>query len=298
MTGQLAAGAPPASAKRVWAAVATTLLVLAVAVIGGLLSSPSGGTPLIFVERLSSAISDFLSRAGGSVWWVYAFLLGVVAAFNPCGFALLPSYLGLYLNDQKTTDESLPARVRRSLSVSAVVAGSFTLLFGVMGALFSLAASPIVRSLPWAGLGVGVVLILAGGVILAGKPVGSTFPQQVAGRVGRHASRSGIRGYAAFGLAYGLASLGCALPLFLALLGTAVAAGGPWTAAEAFALYGAGMATTLGLLTLAAALISFGILARVRGVGRFVSGLGAVLLLASGGYVVYYWLTAGRVLLT
>ncbi len=265
MTGQLAAGAPPASAKRVWAAVATTLLVLAVAVIGGLLSSPSGGTPLIFVERLSSAISDFLSRAGGSVWWVYAFLLGVVAAFNPCGFALLPSYLGLYLNDQKTTDESLPA---------------------------------IVPSLPWAGLGVGVVLILAGGVILAGKPVGSTFPQQVAGRVGRHASRSGIRGYAAFGLAYGLASLGCALPLFLALLGTAVAAGGPWTAAEAFALYGAGMATTLGLLTLAAALISFGILARVRGVGRFVSGLGAVLLLASGGYVVYYWLTAGRVLLT
>jgi hypothetical protein len=58
------------------------------------------------------------------------------------------------------------------------------------------------------------------------------------------------------------------------------------------------VATTLGLLTLAAALISFGILARVRGVGRFVSGLGAVLLLASGAYVVYYWLTAGRVLLT
>jgi cytochrome c-type biogenesis protein len=205
---------------------------------------------------------------------------------------------GLYLNDRTTMDVSLPARVRRSLAVSAVVAGSFTLLFGVMGALFSLAASPIVRSLPWAGFGVGVVLIHAGGVILAGKPVGTTISQQVAGRVGRHASRSGIRGYAAFGLAYGLASLGCALPLFLALLGTAVAAGGPWTAAEAFVRYGAGMATTLGLLTLADALVSFGVLARVRGVGRFVSGLGSVLLLASGTYVVYYWLTAGRVLLT
>jgi hypothetical protein len=30
---------------------------------------------------------------------------------------------------------------------------------------------------------------------------------------------------------------------------------------------------------------------------RFVSGFGAVLLLASGAYVAYYWLTAGRLLL-
>jgi hypothetical protein len=40
-----------------------------------------------------------------------------------------------------------------------------------------------------------------------------------------------------------------------------------------------------------------GILGRVRGAGRFVSGFGAVLLLASGAYVAYYWLTAGRLLL-
>jgi hypothetical protein len=43
--------------------------------------------------------------------------------------------------------------------------------------------------------------------------------------------------------------------------------------------------------------LSFGILARVRTVGRVVSAVGGVLLLASGAYVVYYWLTAGRFLL-
>ncbi len=116
--------------------------------------------------------------------------------------------------------------------------------------------------------------------------------------MGPSAGRSGIRGYAAFGLAYGLVSLGCALPLFLALLGTAVAAGGPWTAPVAFALYGVGMATVLGVLTLTTGIASFAVLGRVRGVGRFVSGLGAVLLFASGAYVVYYWLTAGRLLLS
>ena len=288
-------GARTASRRRIWA-VAVTVLVLGVAVTAGLLSSPEGGTPVIFVERISSAISSLTSGAGSSVWWVYAFLLGIVAAFNPCGFALLPAYLGLYLNEGNT-GKSFAARTRRSLAVSAVVAVAFTLLFGVTGALFSLASSLIVRLLPWVGLGVGVLLIIAGGMSLGGRSLGLVTAQQVASKVGRDATSPGTRGYAAFGLAYGLASLGCALPLFLALLGTAVAGGGTWSAVVAFALYGVGMATTLGVLTLAAGIVSFGILARLRGVGRFVSGLGAVLLLASGAYVVYYWLTAGRFLL-
>ena len=283
------------SRRRIWAAV-VTVLVLGVAVTAGLLSSPEGGTPVIFVERISSAISSLTSGAGSSVWWVYAFLLGIVAAFNPCGFALLPAYLGLYLNEGNIR-KSFTARTRRSLAVSAVVAVAFTLLFGVTGALFSLASSLIVRLLPWVGLGVGVLLIIAGGMSLGGRSLGLDTAQQVASKVGRDATISGTRGYAAFGLAYGLASLGCALPLFLALLGTAVAGGGTWSAVVAFALYGVGMATTLGVLTLAAGIVSFGILARIRAVGRLVSGLGAVLLLASGAYVVYYWLTAGRFLL-
>src|SRR6266545_4980243 len=274
-------GARIESRRRIWAVVVTAL-VLGVAVTAGLLSSPEGGTPVIFVERISSAISSLTSGAGSSVWWV---------------FALLPAYLGLYLNEGNT-GKSFAARTRRSLAVSAVVAVAFTLLFGVTGALFSLASSPIVRLLPWVGLGVGVLLIIAGGMSLGGRSLGLDTAQQVASKVGRDATSSGTRGYAAFGLAYGLASLGCALPLFLALLGTAVAGGGAWSAVVAFALYGVGMATTLGVLTIAAGVVSFGILARLRVVGRFVSGLGAVLLLASGAYVVYYWLTAGRFLLT
>ena len=79
-------------------------------------------------------------------------------------------------------------------------------------------------------------------------------------------------------------------------MGTAVSAGGPWSAVVAFGLYGIGMATTLGVLTLVAGIVSFGVLIRVRALGRFVSVLGSVLLLVSGAYVVYYWLTAGRFL--
>ncbi len=289
-----AAAASP-SRSRVVLAGAVTLLVLAIAVFAGLSSSTSGGAPVIFVDRISSAISGWASRAG-HLWWVYAFVLGAVAAFNPCGFALLPAYLGLYLRDG-VTSSGVGERLSRSIRVAVTVGATFTALFGAVGAVFELGSALIVRSLPWVGLGVGVLLILIGGLALSGRHITSSVPQRLASRVGRQAGASGMLSYAAFGFAYGAASLGCTLPLFLALLGTASAASGRWSAIIAFVLYGAGMASVLAVLTVAAGVVSFGILGRVRAVVRVVAVVGASLLLLSGGYVVYYWLTAGRLIL-
>src|SRR5919198_3240243 len=89
------------SRRRVLLAGAATFLVLAVAVVAGVTSPTTGGTPVIFVDRVSSTISGWASRAG-EIWWAYAFALGAVAAFNPFGFALLPAYLGMYLRDSVT----------------------------------------------------------------------------------------------------------------------------------------------------------------------------------------------------
>ncbi|HEY3214357.1 MAG TPA: cytochrome c biogenesis protein CcdA [Actinomycetota bacterium] len=285
------------SARRTVLAGALTALVLAVAVIAGLTSPTTGGTPVIFVERISSAISNAASRAG-EVWWVYAFALGAVAAFNPCGFALVPAYLGLYLRDD-VTRSGLGARLSRSVAVAVVVGATFTVLFGAVGAVFEIGSAPIVRSLPWVGLGVGVVLVLTGGLVLSGRHIGmGGAPQRLATRIGKGASNSSLLGYAAFGLAYGAASLGCTLPLFLALMGTAAATSRLYGAAVlAFVLYGAGMAASLAVLTLVAGLVSFGIFERVRTFVRIVTPLSAGLLLLSGAYVIYYWLTAGRLLL-
>jgi cytochrome c biogenesis protein CcdA len=277
-------------------ATVTTALVLMIAVTAGLASPTDGGAPVIFVNRLSSAIGDAITGAGGALWWTYAFLLGAVAAFNPCGFALLPAYLGMYLGEADRKSSSVASRTRRSLTIAATVATAFTVLFGAMGAVFEVASSVIVRSLPWAGLGIGIVLILVGGMSLAGRSVGRGLPERVAGAIGRGANERGMRGYAVFGVAYGVASLGCTLPLFLALTGTAVASAGTGAAALAFLLYGAGMAAALGLVTVVAGIVTFGVIGRLRPITRFVAGAGSALLLLAGAYVVYYWLSAGRLL--
>ena len=106
MSGSVSARATGVSRARVWVAVGLTSAVLVLAVTAGLLASPTGGTAVIFVERLSSTINALVAGTGSRVWWVYAFSLGVVAEFNPCGFALLPAYVGLYLYEEQTSRAS------------------------------------------------------------------------------------------------------------------------------------------------------------------------------------------------
>jgi hypothetical protein len=61
-------------------------------------------------------------------------------------------------------------------------------------------------------------------------------------------------------------------------------------------LYALGMGSVVLVLTVLVAIVGAGVFARVRGAGRILQPLGAVLLLATGGYILYYWLSAGGIL--
>jgi len=56
------------------------------------------------------------------------------------------------------------------------------------------------------------------------------------------------------------------------------------------------MGAVVAVMTVLVALFGRGVLARVRGVGRVFQPVSAALLLATGGYIVYYWLSAGGIL--
>ena len=58
---------------------------------------------------------------------------GAIAAFNPCGFAMLPAYLALFLGEPA----GRRAAVGRALGVGAAVTVGFVLVFGIAGMLIS-----------------------------------------------------------------------------------------------------------------------------------------------------------------
>ena len=63
-----------------------------------------------------------------------AFALGMLALLNPCGFALLPAYLGMFLglNDGSEKKSTLRA-LNRAQIVGLSMSAGFLLVFGVLG---------------------------------------------------------------------------------------------------------------------------------------------------------------------
>lgn len=273
------------------------LVALVGAVLVALIYRP-GLEGLFGAESFSSTAANFLAGAGAIVPLGYAFGAGMVSAVNPCGFALLPTYLGLYLGSDESSGLAPPIsrRLLRGLEISFTVTLSFVVLFGLVGVALSLTTSAVGAYFRWIGLGVGVLLVLTGGAMLAGRHIYLGAAQRLGGRLGARAAQRGIRAYAAYGLAYGACSLGCTLPVFLAVVASSLVTAGPAAAMVQFVLYALGMGFVLSVLTLSAAVLKHAAFRGVRRLGGYVEPLGAVLLLVTGGYVIYYWLTLGGLL--
>ena len=277
------------------------LITLAVVAIASIATGAGVGPVTGGIESLSSSSATALGRLVAAAPLGYAVGAGMVAAFNPCGFALLPSYLGLYLGssyDDAPSRQGIGSRLANALLIGGTVSISFVLLFGLAGIVLSLAAATITRSLPWVALAVGVVLVFTAGRVLAGAPLYAGFGEELAARIGARTQQVGIPGYFAYGLAYGLASLSCTLPIFLAVVGSALARSGFVAGALQFVLYALGMGVVMGALTLGVALFKQGTVRWARTVLPYVQPLSAVLLLVAGAYIVYYWLTVGGLLRT
>lgn len=289
--------------RRPIALVPATLAVLAalgLAVVGAFLTTdPTSGVNTA-IEGLSSGSSGLLASLGNLLPLGFAFAAGMVSAVNPCGFVLLPAYLGVFLGEENGQQSiGTAGRVRRGLVVGGTLTIGFVLLFALIGLLIGSVARVLVGALPWLGLGVGVALVVAGGYRLAGGALYSALPDRLSVRLSGGLSASGppgLRSYFLFGLAYGVASLSCTLPIFLAVLGGSLATSDVAPALGRLVLYGLGMGSLILGVTLAAALFKAAVVRRLRGTMRYVEPAGTALLFLAGSYVVYYWLTIGDLL--
>jgi cytochrome c biogenesis protein CcdA len=104
------------------------------------------------------------------------------------------------------------------------------------------------------------------------------------------------RGVFLFGIAYAIASLGCTLPVFIIVVGSAVSANSFLTALVQFVNYALGMGLVLTSVSLGAALAQGAITTRLRRMMPFVEQAGGVFMLAAGMYLIYAWYSFGRTL--
>jgi len=212
-----------------------------------------------------------------------AFTAGMLAAANPCGFALLPAYLSvLVVRDGAGS-------VGRALLCTAAMTAGFVAVFGTFGFLLAPAAGWIQPRLPWFTVLLGTALLLVGGWLVAGR----TLPGLL--RPGRAPALTGtMASVALFGTAYALASLSCTIAPFLAIVVASLRAGSAGQALLLFVVYAAGMGATVGVLAVAVAAVRTPLVRRLRGVSALGSRAGGALMAVAGAYVAYYgWYELG-----
>ena len=280
-------------------AVGIAAVAYAIAFIGALFVRDASGIDGVnrFVELLSGSSGSGISNLGIKLGFAYA--VGAASAVNPCGFAMLPAYLGLYVSGgNQDEDRRQPVRlVSRAVMVGLSVSVGFVALFGAVGLLLGFGSQAVVVSaLPYIGLAVGVLLIGAGAYMATGGKIYTSLAQRAASRIG-DPSQLNISGYVLFGVSYGLASLSCTLPLFLAVLGVGAGlSSGFLETLSQFLLYAAGMGSVIMVLTLGMAVARTVLIRWMRTALPYVGVVGAWLMVVAGTYIVFYWLTLGDLL--
>jgi cytochrome c biogenesis protein CcdA len=181
------------------------------------------------------------------------------------------------------------------LLIGASVSAGFVVLFGVVGGLIGVGASFIGDLLPWLGLVIGIGLVAAGAWLVGGGNIYqyTGFAARAAGSIGG-VSNISVRGYFMFGLSYGAASLGCTLPVFLAVAGISVAGKSVASVVSNFFLFALGMGIVILALTLGIAFFKGTMVGLVRKALPYVTPFGSWLMVLAGAYLVFYWLTVGR----
>jgi cytochrome c-type biogenesis protein len=210
-----------------------------------------------------------------------ALVAGGVGVMSPCGFPLLPAFLSFYLGADEQQLPPAPTRVLQGLVVGALVTVGFLGFFALVGLPVSYGVGAIARAVPWAGLVTGAALALAGLLTLLGKQLRQPTHLRMQPR-----REHRLGAMLLFGIGYGAASLGCTLPLFLTLVGASLSGGGTITT---FLAYGAGMAIVLMALSVLVALAREAAARAVRPLLPHMNRIAGLLLLASGGYLFYYW---------
>jgi cytochrome c-type biogenesis protein len=227
-----------------------------------------------------------LATTSDRLW--LSFGSGLLAAVNPCGFVLLPTYLMYYLGLSGRPGESgaREGAVARALVVSLSLSAGFMSVFLVVGSISRLFTDWINQNAKYVSLVIGLALVVLGVSMLFGYRLPLTTPKLDVG--GRTKDRTVLSMFL-FGVAYAVASIGCTIgPFSATVLGT-IDTSGFAAGLVAIVLYGGAMSLLVTALTVSLAVAQGGLLKVLRRGMTYVEVGSAIVMILSGLYLAWYW---------
>ena len=217
--------------------------------------------------------------------FAYAFTVGMVATVNPCGFAMLPAYLGYFLGISSSDDggADATASLLRALVVGAVVSAGFLAVFALAGALVAWTSVSVGQWSPWLTVVIGVVLATLGVALAFGWE-----PKVLLPRLDKGGRDRGLWSMFLFGVSYAIASLSCTLPVFSSVVATTFSRTSFLSGMATFVAYSAGMALLLMVLTVTLAMAQRGLVTGLRRALPYVQRISGAIMALMGAYLTWY----------
>lgn len=215
----------------------------------------------------------------------YPLSLGLVAAFNPCGFAMLPAYVSYFLGLESDDETNTARNILRALVVSLTMTLGFMAVFGIIGLLAStvIAESTISKRVPYATVTFGVLMIPLGIAMLRGyEPKLNIRRPQAGGKSGQ------LPSIFLFGVSYAVVSVSCTIGLFLTAVADSFTRDGIVDGTAGYLAYATGMGLVILVLSIGVALARNSVARTMRRVLPYVNKVSAVMLMLSGVYLVIY----------
>ncbi len=221
------------------------------------------------------------------------FTLGLVTAINPCGFAMLPTWLGYFLSRNSNDLQPRPEQIWKAFVVSLTMAGGFVLVFGGVGLAVSFLTTEefIAQISPWLTVTFGVLFIPYGLAVISGRQVKLPLPSSTRGPKSNE-----LWSVFGFGMSYAVVSIGCAAPIFLLQVADSFSREGILEGTITFLVFALGMAAVITVLTISLAAARSGILQNLKKVLPYIDRLSGVLLIAGGCYFISYGIYEIRIL--
>ena len=219
--------------------------------------------------------------------FAYSFILGVLAAVNPCGFILLPTYLLYYLGTELNRENESPATtLRRGLTVGIAVSSGFIGLFLIVG-IISRAFTTVIRdNAKYGAVIIGIGLIAMGIAMFRGWKPPVTQPNMTMQK------QRTWRNMFVFGIAYAVASIGCTIGLLVSVILGSVGRHGFVSGVLSIVLYGLGMGLLVTSLTVALAFARFGMVSNLKRSFPVFDKVSAIAVTLTGLYLAWYWFGA------
>ncbi len=217
-----------------------------------------------------------------SLW----FVAGILAAVNPCGFVLLPTYL-IYFLGLQGSEEKLTQRetLRKALKVSGSLSLGFMAVFVVAAFVANYATNWLTANAKFATGFFGVALVVLGAAMLFGFKLPFMNPQKLQGQKDQT-----VKSMFVYGVAYAIASLGCTIGFFIsAVFATSRGSGNALDGLTNGLAYAAGMAVLVGGLTVALAFANKGLVTLLRRGLQYMDRIAAAFVLISGFYLLWYF---------